>query len=224
MQLFSGDELVFIGPGSEWFWTTVGSIVTAVSLIAIFRQLRLQRSADAIEQVDSFMREFFSERLLRHQLTVLHALRDGVEPAQVPSGSAAAIANYLDTIGSLAHKGHLDAKVLDSASQLCQAWWVTLAPLVRRVRVATGMPTMMGHFEWLTGRFAENSRRLGATVVFDDKYLTSSLARRIALTEDMLHVEQELRTVIVASFAAKSGPSRTEPPSESVASSASSEG
>jgi hypothetical protein len=40
--------MVFIGPGSEWFWAALSGIVTAVTLIAIFRQLRLQRSEGAI--------------------------------------------------------------------------------------------------------------------------------------------------------------------------------
>jgi hypothetical protein len=106
VQPINTDGMVFIGPGSEWFWTTIGSIVTAVSLIAIFRQLRLERSAGAIEQIDAFMQEFFSERLLRHQLTVLVAPRDGVDPVLIPTGAGAAIANYLTKIGTLAHAAH----------------------------------------------------------------------------------------------------------------------
>ena len=63
--------MVFVGPGSEWFWAALSGVVTAITLLAILRQLRMQQGAEAIEQVDAFMREFFSERQLRHQLTLL---------------------------------------------------------------------------------------------------------------------------------------------------------
>ena len=41
----------FIGPGSEWFWTAVSGIVLAVTFLAIWRQLALQRSASGYAQV-----------------------------------------------------------------------------------------------------------------------------------------------------------------------------
>ncbi len=73
VKIINTDGMSFIGPGSEWFWTAVSGLVLAVTLLAIYRQLRLQASQGAIEQTDAAMREFFSERMLGHQLTVLLA-------------------------------------------------------------------------------------------------------------------------------------------------------
>jgi hypothetical protein len=51
-----------IGPGSEWFWSMLQFIVVAGTLIGLYRQLRLQSSQGAIEQLDAFEREWAYER------------------------------------------------------------------------------------------------------------------------------------------------------------------
>lgn len=48
MNFINTDGMAFIGPGSEWLWTTVSGIVLAVTFVAINRQLRLQASQRAI--------------------------------------------------------------------------------------------------------------------------------------------------------------------------------
>jgi hypothetical protein len=84
-------------------------------------------------------------------------------------------------------------------AQLGQAWWATLEPFVRRISATTGAnSSRMGDFEWLVGKFAEIQRRAGIPLVYDEAYLRDSLQRRLAITRDMLRVEQSLRTVIIA--------------------------
>ncbi len=63
MPLVSSEPVVLIGPGSERFWTALSGLVLAVTFVAIYRQLRLQRSAAAIEQLNSIAREWQSERM-----------------------------------------------------------------------------------------------------------------------------------------------------------------
>ena len=92
MQLINTDGMSFIGPGSEWFWTALTGVVLALTFIAIYRQLRLQRSQGAIEQIAAFTREWNSERLLMHRRTVLIALRDGDDPAVLLPVVAAGLA------------------------------------------------------------------------------------------------------------------------------------
>jgi hypothetical protein len=53
MKLINTDGLALIGPGSEWFWTALSGLILAVTFIAIYRQLRLQRSAATLAQLDS---------------------------------------------------------------------------------------------------------------------------------------------------------------------------
>ena len=128
MTLINTDGMAFIGPGSEWFWTALSGIVLAVTFLAIYRQLRLQSSQAAIDQLNEIELEYNSERLLRHQLDVLLALQAGVDPAQLPTGSAAAIANYFEKLGQLVHEGHVDARLVGGLALKTQIWWATLEP------------------------------------------------------------------------------------------------
>ena len=48
MKLVNTEGMSFIGPGSEWFWTALGGIALTVTFVAIYRQVRLQRSAVAL--------------------------------------------------------------------------------------------------------------------------------------------------------------------------------
>ena len=82
MKLINTDGLAFIGPGSEWFWTAVSGLVLAITFLAIYRQLRLQRDAAATEQVNGLLNEWSSERMARAKLTVLLALEAGTDPAR----------------------------------------------------------------------------------------------------------------------------------------------
>ncbi len=198
MKFINTDGMAFIGPGSEWFWTAVSGIVLAVTFLAIYRQLRLQASRAAVEQLDAAMREFFSERMLGHQLALLLALQAGVDREHLPHGSATAVYNYFHKVGQLARDGHIDMKNIGGMAGIGRAWWATLEPYVRRHGATFGLLSVQDPFEWLVGRFAESMERAGATIVFDDAYLRDSLERRIAGTRDMLRVEQSLRTVIVA--------------------------
>jgi hypothetical protein len=42
------DDLVVIGPGSEWFWAMPQFVAVVVTLVAIYRQLKAQGSANTL--------------------------------------------------------------------------------------------------------------------------------------------------------------------------------
>ena len=199
MKLINTDGMSFIGPGSEWFWTAVSGLVLAVTFLAIYRQLRLQASQAAVEQLDAVTREFFSERMMRHQLAVLLAMQAGVDRAHLPVASAAVVADYFDKLGKLARDGHVDLKNIEGMALISLTWWATLEPFIRRKAAAHGLSSTAEPFEWLAGRFAEIWKRDGGTTTFDEAYLRDSLERRLAATREELRVEQSLRTVIIAS-------------------------
>jgi hypothetical protein len=193
------EGMSFIGPGSEWFWTALSGIVLAVTFIAIYRQLRLQSSASAIEQLGSYDREWKSERNTRYKLEIELALRDGAEPADAAFGAAHAISGFWEYIASLTRAGHIDPKLLwNSSGGDCLDYWAMLAPFARNQRTGLAIPTLYENFEWLAGVMAELDRRAGAPIV-DAAYIATTLERRIARKLDQLRVEQSLRTVIIAS-------------------------
>lgn len=197
MKLINTDGMAFIGPGSEWFWTALSGIILAVTFVAIYRQLRLQRSAGAREQLASSNREWGSERMLRHRLAILVALREGADPANVPLAAASAVTDYWDGLGELTREGHLEQKVIDVAN--CQLWWATLEPFVRKGRIDWSDPLIGGGWEWLVEAISAANLRDKREIVDYRSQLAEKLGARISATEEQIRVEQALRTVILAS-------------------------
>jgi hypothetical protein len=196
VKFINTDGMAFIGPGSEWFWTALSGIVLAVTFIAIYRQLRLQRSQGAIEQIDAFLREWNSERLLSYRLNVLIALQDGVDPAHVDDAFAAMLGNYWEGMGTLARAGHLDRRLLrENHGNTCQLWWGYLGPYCRALRARMEAPALYENFEWLSGEMD----RGGKSVIYDEARLAAMLDGAVNNTRERLRIEQSLRTVILAS-------------------------
>ena len=52
MSVLNTEGLSLFGPGSEWFWSMLQFVVVAVTLLGIYSQLRLGRSANAFAQLD----------------------------------------------------------------------------------------------------------------------------------------------------------------------------
>jgi hypothetical protein len=198
VTIINTEGMSFIGPGSEWFWTAVSGIVLAVTFIAIYRQLRLQTSASAIQQIGSYDREWTSERMTHFKLEVLGALHDPAGPSAVPIGAATTLANFWEKIATLTRAGHIDRKLLwDGNGNDVRLWWVSLKPWVEAERTELSDPTLLEHFEWLAGMMAAMDERAGNPTLSED-WIKKSLDGRIVATRDRLRVEQSLRTVIIA--------------------------
>jgi hypothetical protein len=127
VKIVNTDGMAFIGPGSEWFWTALSGIVLAVTFIAIYRQLRLQRAANAFTQLNTLVDEWQGERLIRKRIAVLVAIRDGVALADLPDSPAGAVANYWEKVGSLARAGHVAPSVVAEGLGAADGWWGILA-------------------------------------------------------------------------------------------------
>jgi hypothetical protein len=211
VKLINTDGMAFIGPGSEWFWTALSGIVLAVTFIAIYRQLRLQRSQGAIEQIDAFTREWNSERLLSYRLTFLVALQDGTDPAHLPAAAAQTLSNYWEGIGALARAGYLDWRLLwDNHGNTSQLWWGYLGPYCRATRAQMEEPGFFENFEWLAAAMDAKDRGAGRRAIYSEARLTSMLDDGVNYTRERLRIEQSLRTVIFASpEAAPAAPAAT---------------
>ena len=99
MTLINTNGMAFIGPGSEWFWTAISGLVLAITFVAIWRQLQLQRSATTFQQAIDLSREWDSEPLLRARLAVLEAQTASIDPATLPEYEAAQIGGYWERVG-----------------------------------------------------------------------------------------------------------------------------
>ena len=196
MKLFNLEGSAIFGSGSEWFWSMLQFLVVAATLIGLYRQVRLQSSQTAVSQLSSLEVEWFSEPSTHYKLAVLTALRDGVDPANLPRAAAQAIARMWEKIGILAHQGHLDHRLLwNSLGTACGWWWATLDPFARRVRSEMSDPLVLEHFEWLAGLMTEMDNSAGIPIKYEP-FSGVVLAAQIADCEERLRVDQAVRTVI----------------------------
>ena len=195
MTFINTDGMSFIGPGSEWFWTALTGLVLALTSLVIYRQLRLQGRTGAIEQLDVFRREAYSESMLRYGLDVMIALRDHDDPADVPEAAVLGLGDFWANFATLARAGHRDAALLwqsDSASPQIIWWWI--APFVVKARAESrfGVPAYVD-FEWLVGVLAEMDRTGGRPAI-NPAVVIGNLDHLIALQKDLLRYGQALRS------------------------------
>ncbi len=195
MTLINTDGMSFIGPGSEWFWATLSGIVTMVSLLAIWRQLRMQARTGAIEQMDAFRRDAYSESMQRYGLDVTIALRDHDDPADVPEAAVLGLGDFWANFATLARAGHRDAALLwqsDSVSPQITWWWI--APFVFKTRAESrfGVPSYTD-FEWLVGVLAEMDRTGGRQAI-TQAVVMSDLSHLISLQRDLIRYAQAVRS------------------------------
>jgi hypothetical protein len=156
VTLINTDEMTLIGAGSQWFWSMLQLAVVTVSVVGVYRQIRLQASASAIQQLNTFEAEWGGERFSRYRVEVLVALRDGADPAAVPYPPAFRVGLYWDKVAALVKGGHIDRRLLWSGSGGdCFVWWLILGPWVKGQRQLPASSTTYAGFEWL----AEAMRR-----------------------------------------------------------------
>ena len=177
-------------------------VIVAGTLIGLYRQLRLQSSQEAIGQLGAFDREWRDELNSRVCLEILLAVRGGVDRAHIPEGLAISIGSFWEKIGGLVRAGHIDQELLwNGSGGDCAVWWTTLAPLIRRLRGEAEGPTYLENFEWLAGIMNERNLRAGMLPT-DEAWLASNLERRIRMFQDLIRVQQSIRTVVIASSGA----------------------
>ncbi len=198
MDLTNVGGLAFVGPGSEWFWAATSGLVLAITFIAIYRQLRLQASANAFEQMDRIVHEWASESSLRNMLEILVAVRAGTHPEKFPEGAAAAITDFWESVGSLVRAGHVDPRLVhDFLGDRCQWWWAVLRPWTRHLRLETGDPLRKAHLDWLAGVMSELDRKAGVHITYDEAFIAKRLDAVIESFEDRIRVAEDVRATIV---------------------------
>jgi hypothetical protein len=124
--------------------------VLGVTFIALYRQLRLQTSAAAVEQIGRMHADWTTELMARSRLAILEALQDGVDPADVPADAASLIANFWEQVGYLVREGHVSrALVYEYLANDVQIWWALTRPGTEWLRSLYRSPGIGEHFEWL---------------------------------------------------------------------------
>jgi len=191
------DGMSFIGPGSEWFWTALSAIVVAVTFLAILRQLQLQRSAAAIEQLNDIIHEWSSERLCRAKFNVLVALEAGTAAADLPSRAVSTVGFFWQRVGFLVRGGHIDRElVYANLGDQAQAWWELIFPGAP-AGSASKNTDRWEDFAWLVADAAALDAKRGIDRELGPDSLRAVIPAMIAHFRDAIELEEALRAVTI---------------------------
>jgi hypothetical protein len=198
MNVVNTHGLTLFGSGSEWFWSMLQFVVVAVTLIAIYVQLRQDRAANAFSQASSLNQDWHGEIMARRKLAHLLALRDEAPDADLLT-LAEPIGNFWDHVGSLVRAGHLSLPlVYEHVGSQCQTTWNLLEPQVHDMQATDGAG-VWDNFAWLAAQCARLRQASGK----DDGSLTSEMFREripeiiASLRQSIAHFEAT-RAVMVA--------------------------
>jgi len=148
MTFINTDGLSFLGPGSEWFWTAVSAITLVATLLAIYRQVLLQRGLKEAQQFEELSQEWESERFLRSRRSIALTLQEGGDLE--PLAATGRIGDFWDKLGSLVRAGHVGrGQITAQWADIILIYWTMLEPSTLSHRAMVGQPTEYEHFEWL---------------------------------------------------------------------------
>ena len=191
--MVSSEPIVIFGPGSEWFWSMAQFVVVAVTLVGIYYQFRLQRAANAFEQLNRIVADAESEPQLRARLQIALAIAAGEAP---PEGAMTMVANYWENVASLVRGGHIDRTVLyESGGASAPIYWAALADAAHDVRGRRGDPTIFKQFEWLAKTFAAEAAKRNEPFAFDHDTVVRLFTAGIPGLEDRIRMAEESRMV-----------------------------
>jgi hypothetical protein len=160
-MLINLEGLSIFGPGSEWFWGMTQCVVFTITLIAIYRQLRAQRSANAVQLMEALNKQWDDPRMLRLRLHTAALIRQG-------SGFEAiypvltSVCQFFEDMAGLRERGHIDTYyVWESWGRTIQFWWTILKPSIEQGRIVEGQPNGNAPFENLSRLMREMDAKQG---------------------------------------------------------------
>jgi hypothetical protein len=186
----STEPIVFVGPGSEWFWAMAQFFVVAVTLLGIYYQFRLQRAANAFEQLNRLGEQWDSEPMLRARLDALRTIAAGREGSEA---ALSLVGNFWENVAALVRQGHVNERVVaDTYGNNTAVWWSAFQGVIHQMREQRLDPTIFENFEWLAGRFAEDGSKSGAAV-HDRATLARIFEAAIPTLADRVRMAEESR-------------------------------
>ncbi len=194
VKLINTDGLAIIGPGSEWFWAMLTMIMLTITFGAVYRQLRAQTTANALQKMQFLMDRYESDQMHHARLTTALHLKYGkpgvMEPAMVQ------IANFWETVAGLLEDGNLRLRDVEALGRSIQMWWALLAPAIRKETEYQGAP-MYDSWERLNGLLRERDAKAGYPYQRDPTTLPGILDDVIHIATGRLRMAQEVKSGVI---------------------------
>ncbi len=134
VKLINTDGLAFIGPGSEWFWAAAQFVVVVITLVGIYRQLRVQGAANFVQRIETLQGDWSSPRMAYTRLVVALHLRYE-QPDKSCYLKAKPILDFFANLQNLEIEGYLSVDEIGANwNRSIQEWTAFTAPLVEARR------------------------------------------------------------------------------------------
>jgi len=170
-------------------------LVVVVTLVGLYRQLKQQNSANAVQRMQAFQGEWNSPRLIYARLAVATWRKHTTSPepspeAQVPLGW---LCGFFENLSDLYLDGYLGWKEIEVTwgAQLA-LWWQALAATVATARAETA--DAYGGFELLAQRALAESAKRGDSWVVTAEELPAALDVQIRRNRTRLRLLRAIET------------------------------
>lgn len=143
--------IAVFGPGSEWFWAMAQFIVLSVTGLAIYRQLRAQGSANALQAQAALVARWNAPEMVRLRVATMMAIASGTSTQPV---TLRLVGNFFAEMAALRTHRHL--RPTDSWeiwSGQIQLWWALVLPWISEIRSKNS--GLYGEFEELAAEMAQ---------------------------------------------------------------------
>ena len=189
MQIINTDGMSLIGPGSEWFWAAAQLVVVVVSLYGIYRQLRSQGAANAVQRIETLEGEWKSARMAHARLVLaLHLKHEPIDEAGALK--ARSVLDFFVNIGNLYKWGFLSIDEIDATwGASIPIWHELTRGLIDVARTAEGRPELY-ELRPLIEALAHHRQRKGLPPLrLDREAMTTMLGLAIATNTAILEEE-----------------------------------
>lgn len=186
-----------IGPGSEWFWAMAQFAVVVVSLYGIYRQLRSQGAANAVQRIELLEGDYNSRRMTYSRLTLaLHLKYE--RPDMNGFFKARPVLDFFVNLGNLNRAGYLSIAEIEATwGRAIQIWSALAAPLVDLARADSGQQDLYDLAPMITKLRASERKRGITPLTLDEESLTGLLDYAIQANTARLEMEAAWQSGVI---------------------------
>jgi hypothetical protein len=198
VNLVNWQGSAIFGTGSEWFWSMAQFVVVVVTLGGIYRQLRTQGAANALQRIDSLQGQWSSERLTYIRLALcLHLRYEG--SGSTTYATALPLADFIENLYDLHEQGYISLReIAYSWGRSIQIYWAFLAPTIEQQRLEDGDPNIYLGFERLNTLLRQRDVKSGTRPLnLDPSTFPNVLDEVIRRNTEKLRLEQGWKSGVI---------------------------
>jgi len=185
-------------------------LVVAVTLIAIYRQLRTQGSANALQLMNAFNQQWESDRMVRTRLQVALHLRNG-DGFDELYPFLTEFVTFFGDMADLREKGHIPTQyVYENWGRTIEFWWGLLRPTIEQGRLVEDQPEGNRPFEELNALMRNLEIKDGNRPLdLNPEFVNRRLDAMIVQMTTQLRAEQEAKAGVIPTLRPASKRRRT---------------